>query len=346
MKFALFTHVPWPEGTDPQRVFEETIVEFEYAEELGFHSAWMAEHHFSRYGLGSSSMVLAAAIAQRTKTIRLGSAVLLPSIQNPVRLAEDTATVDLLSGGRLDVGLGRGTNGYEFTGFNVPWEESQGRYREGVAMIKGLWSNQEFSFEGEYFSADRLSLVPPPVQKPHPPLYLAATLTQATLEFVSTMGHPLMIGVVLDTVNAVELCQRFLSMSQNAGHDIPMSSIPFFRYFWVAETEEQARKDAAEGLNWTLDMLQWRRTFTNGSEVYHRLDDWRSTRTEAPVTAEYLMENRAIVGTPEQCVAKIKDLQRQGIEYFGCNFSFGGMEHSRLIKSMKLFAEEVMLHFS
>lgn len=346
MKFALFSHVPWPEGTDPQRVFEETIVEFQYAEELGFHSAWMAEHHFSRYGLGASSMVLASAIAQQTKKIRLGSAVLLPSIQNPVRLAEDTATVDALSGGRLDVGLGRGTNGYEFTGFNVPWEESQGRYREGVAMIKGLWSNPEFSYRGEYFSADRISLVPPPVQKPHPPLYLAATLTQATLEFVSTMGHPLMIGVVLDTANAVDLCNRFVSLSEKNGHDVPMSSIPFFRYFWVAETEEQARKDATVGLSWTLDMLQWRRTFTNGSEVYHRLEDWRSVRTEAPVDVDYLCEHRAIVGTPDQCVAKIKDLQSQGIEYFGCNFSFGGMEHSQQLKSMKLFSEEVMPHFA
>ena len=106
---------------------------------------------------------------------------------------------------------------------------------------------------------------PKPVQKPHPPLYLAATLTQATLEFVSTMGHPLMIGVVLDTANAVDLCNRFVDLSKKAGHDVPMSSIPFFRYFWVAETEKQARKDAEVGLNWTLDMLQWRRTFTQGS---------------------------------------------------------------------------------
>ena len=155
-----------------------------------------------------------------------------------------------------------------------------------------------------------------------------------------------MIGVVLDTDNAVELCHRFVDMSKKAGHDVPMSSIPFFRYFWVAETEEQARKDAAVGLNWTLDMLQWRRTFTQGSEVYHRLEDWRNTRTETPLSFDYLYEHRSIIGTPDQCVAKIKDLQRQGIEYFGCNFSFGGMEHGKILKSMKLFAEEVMPHFS
>ena len=345
MKFALFSHVAWPEGSDHQRVFEQVTEEFQYGEELGFHSAWLAEHHFSRYGLGSSSMVLAASIAPRTTKIRLGSAVLLPSLHSPVRLAEDTATLDAISGGRLDVGLGRGTQGYEYTGYNVDWEESFERFKEGVTMVQGLWTNREYTYKGRYFQADRVSLVPPPVQKPHPPIYLAATRTLATLEYVATTGHPLMIGVVMDTKDALDLCRRFVKLSQEAGHNVPISAIPFFRYFYVAETEEQARRDAEPCLNWTLDVNQWRRSFKQGSEVYHRLEDWRNTRTETPPSYDYLHEHRAIIGTPEQCVAKIKDLQQQGIEYFGCNLSFGGMEHSKLLRSMKLFADEVMPHF-
>jgi alkanesulfonate monooxygenase SsuD/methylene tetrahydromethanopterin reductase-like flavin-dependent oxidoreductase (luciferase family) len=281
MKFALFTHVPWPEGTRPQRVFEQVIEEFQRGEELGFHSAWLAEHHFSRYGLASSPMVLAATLAAHTKKIRLGSAVLLPSLHNPVRLAEETATVDSLSGGRLDVGFGRGTDGYEFTGYNVDWEESQGRFRECIQMVQGLWTNPEYTYPGEFFQANRVSLVPPPLQKPHPPIYLAATRTQATLEFVASTGHPLMVGVVMDTRDAVDLATRFVALSREAGHHVPMSRVPFFRYFYVAETEEQARKDTEPALSWTLDMIQWRRTFRQGSEVYHRLADWRETRIAA-----------------------------------------------------------------
>ena len=98
MKFALFTHLPWPEGTDPKRIFEQATEEVQYGEELGFHSAWLAEHHFSRYGLGSSSLVLAASMAAQTKTIRLGTAVLVPPLHHPVRLAEDADTVDSISG--------------------------------------------------------------------------------------------------------------------------------------------------------------------------------------------------------------------------------------------------------
>ena len=108
MKFGLFSHVPWPEGVEPGQVYEHTVEQAQYGAELGFHSIWLAEHHFSRYGLGSSSLMLISHIAARTRTIRLGTAVLVPTLHNPLRLAEDTATLDVLSGGRLDVGYGRG----------------------------------------------------------------------------------------------------------------------------------------------------------------------------------------------------------------------------------------------
>ena len=345
MKFALFTHLPWPEGTDPRRIFEQATEEVQYGEELGFHSAWLAEHHFSRYGLGSSSLVLAASMAAHTKTIRLGTAVLVPPLHHPVRLAEDTATVDSISGGRLDVGFGRGTAGYEYSGLNMDPEESQERFQESIGVIQGLWTTPDYSHHGRYYQVNQTTLVPPPVQKPHPPVYLAATRTEATLEYVASTGHALMVGVVQDTPDALDLCRRFVELSRKAGHNVPMSQIPFFRYFYVAETEAQARKDSQDALNWTLDMTQWRRTFTVGSEVNLRLQDWRDTRSELPPSYDYLCEHRAIIGTPDQCVAKIKELQRQGIEYFGCNFSFGGLEHEKLLRSMELFSKEVMPHF-
>lgn len=346
MQFALFTHVPWPEGIDSRRIIEETTEEVQYGEELGFHSAWLAEHHFSRYGLGSSSLLLASSIAARTKKIRLGTAVLVPTLHNPIRLAEDTATLDVISGGRLDVGFGRGTSGYEYGGFNIAHEDSQERFQEAIRVIQGLWTKPEYSFEGAFFKVNQATLVPPPVQRPHPPVYIAATRTPATLEFAVSTGHPLIVGVVLDHKDGFDLCQRFVKMSKEAGHNISMSKIPFFRYFYVAETEEQARKDAAKGLAWTMDMIQWRRTFRQGSEVNHRLDDWKRTRTELPPSVDYLYQNRAIVGSPETCGAKIEELQRQGIEYFGCNFAFGGLDHRKVLRSMELFAKEVMPHFS
>ena len=346
MKFALFSHVPWPEGADPKRIVEETTEQVQHGESLGFYSAWLAEHHFSRYGLGSSSLILASTIAAHTRKIRLGTAVLVPALHNPIRLAEDTATLDLVSDGRLDVGFGRGSAGYEYSGYDVDWEESQERFRESIAVIQALWTTPDYSHEGRYYRVKRANLVPAPVQRPHPPIYIAATRTPATLEFAVSTGYPLMVGVVLDTSDALDLCCRFVAGSRQAGHDVPMSRIPFFRYFYVAETEEQARRDTEESLNWNLDMIQWRGQFPEGSEVNHQLDHWRRARTELPPSFDYLLEHRAIIGTPDQCVAKIKMLQEAGVDYFGCNFAFGGIDHRKVMSSMELFAKEVMPKFA
>ena len=266
MQFALFSHVPWPEGVDPYRIVSDTTEQVQYGEELGFHGAWFAEHHFSRYGLGSS-LVLAAHIAARTSTIRLGTAVLVPPLHHPIRLAEDTAMLDLTSGGRLDVGFGRGSAGDEYHGYNLDRLESQERFQETIRIVQGLWCTPEYSYTGKYCTVNRATLVPPPIQKPHPPLYIAATRTPATLDFVVSTGHPLIIGVVLDTQDALDLCHRFVRLSAAAGHHVPMSRIPFFRYFYVAETEAQALADTRKALAWTLDMIQWRQTFSAGSEV-------------------------------------------------------------------------------
>ena len=342
MKFAYFTHMPWPEGTSPKQVLDETTEQVQYAEYLGFYSAWLAEHHFTRYSIGSSSLIVATHIAARTSTIRLGTAVLVSPLHNPLRLAEDTATLDVLSGGRLDVGFGRGTFGYEYGGFGVDPDESQERFRESMAVVQGLWTTPGFTHHGKHFDVDNVNLVPTVIQQPHPPVYIAASRSQSTLDFAVSTGHTLCIAVVQDTEDSLDLCSRFVEESAQAGFNVPKSRIPFFRYIHVAETEEEALRNTLERLNWVADIMQWRNFFRSGSEVYQRMEDWRRGRSELPVSYEYLAENRAIIGTPDQCVARIEQLREQGIEYFGCNFDFGGMEHAKVLKSMKLFADEVM----
>jgi alkanesulfonate monooxygenase SsuD/methylene tetrahydromethanopterin reductase-like flavin-dependent oxidoreductase (luciferase family) len=345
MEFALFSHVPWPEGTDPKQVYDDITEEFVLGEELGFKSAWMAEHHFTRYGLGSAPNVLASSIVAKTTTLRIGSAIFVSPLHLPARLAEEIATLDVLSGGRIDVGFGRGAASSEYKVADVPIEESQQRFQESITMIEGLWTNRNYTFEGKHYKITNANLVPQPVQSPHPPIYIAATRTPATQDFVAGSGHPLLIGVVLDTADAVALCHTMVDLSKTKGQDMKMGQIPFFRYFYVAETEEQARADAKPALDWNLDMIQWRRTFDTGSEVWEKMEDFRNSRTELPPSFDYLTENRAFIGSPDQVIAKIKALQDEGIELFGCNFSFGGMPQDKVLKSMRLFAKEVMPAF-
>ena len=346
MKFGLFSHVPWPEDVAPSQVVDNITEEFVVGEELGFDSGWLAEHHFSRYGLGSASLMLLANIAARTKKLRLGTAVIIPPLHHPVRLAEDTATLDLISGGRLDAGFGRGQGGYEYAGYSVDHDESQLRFQESVHIIEGLWTTRNFSYEGKHFQVQDANLVPPPVQKPHPPMYIAATRSRETQDFAAASGHSGIIGVVLDTTDGLDLCYQLVDGAREAGKPMDIGGIPFFRYFYVAETEEQARRDSEPGLNWTLDVNQWRRTYKQGSEVYDSLEDFRRTRAELPPSFEYLFQHRAFIGKPDQIIAKIRALQDAGIGYLGCNFSFGGMPQDKVLKSMELFAREVMPEFA
>ena len=346
MDFALFSHIPWPEEHTPRGLLADLSEQAVAGEELGFKAVWLAEHHFTRYGLGASSLIIASNIAARTARIRLGTAVLIPPLHHPVRLAEDTATLDVLSDGRLDVGFGRGAAGSEYVNFGVDHGESQARYRETIEMVEALWTTPDCTFEGEYYAARHLNLVPTPLQQPHPPVYVAATRSAESLDFVASTGRRMIIGVVLNTDDALDLLQRFLSQSDRAGNAVTAADVPFFRYFYVAETEEQAHRDARDALNWTLDINTWRREFAVGSEVYQRIEDYRQRRTEFPPTYEYLAEHRAFIGTPDQCAAKIQALHNAGVRYFGCNFAFGGLEQSKQLKSMELFAREVMPRFA
>ncbi len=343
MKYATFTHVPWPEGLDSTRLLSNAAEQARLAEELGFGSAWIAEHHFTRYGVGSSALVIASYIAGMTSRIRLGTGVLIPTLHNPIRLAEDAATMDAISGGRLDVGFGRGVYGYEYGGFGVDPATSQRHFRESVDIVQALWTSPEVSREGEFYSLNKVSLAPPPAQMPHPPMYIAATRSPETLDYCISRGHNLCIAVVMDTAPALDLLKRFAEKCEAAGVDRPASEVPFFRYMHVAETTEEARRNVAPHLEWVLDMLLWRGEFQGGgSEIHHSIDGWRRTRTNAPATLDYVFENRAIVGDPDYCVRRIELLKRAGVRHLGCNFAIGGLSHEKATRSMELFAREVM----
>ena len=346
MEFALFSHLPWPEERTPQGLLSDFTEQAVAGEELGFRAVWLAEHHFTRYGLGASSLLIASHLAARTRRIRLGTAVLIPPLHHPVRLAEDTSTLDVLSGGRLDVGFGRGAAGSEYASFGIDHAESQARYRETIAMVEALWTTPDLTWQGEYHTVRNINLVPTPLQSPHPPVYVAATRSAQSLDFVASTGRRLIIGVVLDTPDAIDLLNRFLAMAQAAGNPTTAAEVPFFRYFYVAETAEQAHRDAREALNWTLDVNTWRREFAVGSEVYQRLADYRQRRTELPPSYEYLAEKRAFIGSPDQCAAQIQALADAGVRYFGCNFAFGGLAQDKQLRSMELFAREVMPRFA
>src|SRR5256712_11559515 len=139
-----------------------------WTEELGFASLWLTEHHFIEYGLSVSPTVLAAAAAMRTRRVRIGLAAAILPFHDPIRLAEELAMVDILSGGRPDVGIGRGNRPVEFAGYRVPQIESHERFDEALEIMLGAWTNERFAYQGRHFTIPEVHMIPKPLQRPHP----------------------------------------------------------------------------------------------------------------------------------------------------------------------------------
>src|SRR4051812_5861357 len=171
MKFGILflpTYVPELDGSEAQ-AYQNMLEQVDRAEALGFESVWLTEHHFQYYGgLVPSPPILAAAITQRTRRIRIGMAVTLLPFHRPVRVAEDMAMVDILSGGRLDWGVGRGFLNWEYQNLGVPVEESRDRFAEGLDIVLKAWAEDSFTFEGRFYQYRDLSVVPRPLQRPAP----------------------------------------------------------------------------------------------------------------------------------------------------------------------------------
>src|SRR5947207_9376862 len=178
MRFGLFGRAtarhggPDVDSGQGYRQFVDYNVE---AEALGYHSTFLVEHHFTGFGQVSASLALLTWVAAKTRTLRLGTAVLVLPWHNPVLLAEQAATIDLLSGGRLDFGVGKGYRHNEFVGFAIPMEEADERFEEALAVILKAWTSDErFPHAGEYWTFENVVVEPPTAQKPHPPLWMGA----------------------------------------------------------------------------------------------------------------------------------------------------------------------------
>ena len=196
MKFGLFILPSWPapDASEQSRIFGETIEQIQYAEELGFDSVWLAEHHFTRFGIVPQALSFAHYVAGKTKTIRIGTGVSVLTFHNPIFVAEQTAMLDVLSGGRLDFGVGRGQVVYEYNNFGVDYESRTQRFAEIVDIILGLWSTPGFTYRGRYYQVEDMTITPSPVQRPHPPLYLAVSRTAASVDVAVSRDLPVLTG--------------------------------------------------------------------------------------------------------------------------------------------------------
>jgi natural product biosynthesis luciferase-like monooxygenase protein len=344
MKFGLFYQLPCAATQDATTRYQETIEQIVYAEALGFDTAWLAELHFNpRFSIMPAPLLMAAALAQRTTRIRLGTAVVLLPLQHPVRTAEEAAVVDLLSQGRVELGVGRGMIAIHFQGFNIPREESRERFEEALTVITRAWTQETMQFHGKYFQVPETAVVPKPLQKPHPPLRIAANSPETAI-FAGEQGYPVFIASPINTGGKlVEQVERYRHTFRAAGHDPRKQDVAIAFPVYVADDAAQVRRDvAASFLNYFQAIShQARLGERDNSPAYAYLREIRK-RVEA-VRWEQI-EPMALYGSPTTCIQRITEVQAQcRMDQLICWFNPGGLvPHRQVMTSMRRFAEEVM----
>lgn len=306
------------------------------AEDMGFDTIWLTEHHFVDDGYSPSMIPLAAAIAARTKKIRIGTFVLLMPLADPLHVAEDAATIDALSNGRFDLGLGQGYVPREFAGFNVPREQRSRRLREGVEIVRRLFTEDNVTFEGKHYTVREATLYPKAVQKPHPPIWIGARSRPATERAARNGYHLAGTGA-----RQAEIYRQALSIAGRNPDDFHIAQL---RFGFIGATRQKAWDECEFGLHYLLSRYgQWlvEASDAPGDENFARIPPVGELRkaNDAGMIGDGLM-----VGTPDDAIAQIEAIESY-CSHLALGLALPGIEPKKIRASMKLFAEKVIPHF-
>lgn len=325
MKFSVSLFQSRTAGQSDRTIYCEAIEQIQLAETLGFHAAWFNEQHFNDFGVCPDPLTFAGYLAGVTRTIRLGTAVVVLSLHNPVVVAERAALVDQLSGGRLDLGIGKGPAKLKYSVFGMEFEESEARFYEAHDLIKTAWSKQDFSYHGRFFNADDIHIIPQPFQIPHPPLWVASFGSPSSISFAARNGYP-----VLSTFGGDNLKKNMEAYrSQYIGTGTPIMAVG--RAIHLHQDRARAQREMEGPARWYIDNNPGRRAPILSYEL--ALNDFYN--------------NLGIIGSVDECIASIQLLKTEyGVDHLICIFGLGGLAHEKIIAAMRLFAERVMPEFA
>jgi alkanesulfonate monooxygenase SsuD/methylene tetrahydromethanopterin reductase-like flavin-dependent oxidoreductase (luciferase family) len=343
------------DGVSQEEAFDEAFALTELAETGGLDGLWLAERHFAApkrpldaFGAGipsiaSAPLAMASAIAARTQRVRVGIAVSVLPLCHPIHMAEEAATVDQISKGRLDFGIGRSGFPRAYEGYNIPYGESRERFQECLDVILKAWTKERFSYEGKYFTFHDVCVVPKPHQKPHPPLRMAAT-TRETFPQVGQMGLPIFVGLrgfdVGEVIHHLGMYRNAWQEARHRGRGDVYLRIPVY----VAETAQRARAEPEEST-----MRSYRRLSENfarsAASAGTTASEERAQRAErlANVSYDDLLRDRLAYGTPEMVAERLCQLRDElGLSGVIIEPNVGGhIPRERVFNSIRLFAQEV-----
>lgn len=319
-----------------KQAFEDAIDEIRYAEDLGYTTMMISSQHFEDNDILPSPFVACAVIAARTERIRVGPGILVfPLDYHPVHVAEDAALLDVLSGGRLVLGIGQGGIKKEFAGFQVETKERRPRLSEGVKLIRRLWTEESVTHSGRYWNVKDVALHPKPLQKPHPPIWVAGEFERA-IELAGEIGD----GWFADPKHTLLRIRRnyelFREAYRKTGRDPDSADFAIWREIYVAESDEKAWEEAGDAMRGEfMKYLSWG----------HLVDDEGNIlspdRTEL---IDDLVRDRFVVGGPERCIEALQEYKEMGITHFIGHTQFTGLPSELVKKSNRILMEKVAPH--
>jgi alkanesulfonate monooxygenase SsuD/methylene tetrahydromethanopterin reductase-like flavin-dependent oxidoreductase (luciferase family) len=332
MKFGLFGSATAKRGgpdLDSGQGFRDFIEYNVEAEALGYASTFLVEHHFTGLGQVSATLNLLTWVAARTSTMRMGTAVMVLPWHNPVLLAEQAATIDLLSGGRLEFGVGKGYRHNEFASFCIPQQEADARFEECLAVILKSWTSEErFSHHGKYWRFENIIVEPPTAQKPHPPIWMAAG-SPNSIRKVARLGYKLLLDQVASPEETIERFNLYKSEVEAAGRRFDPMDVGVSRAFLVTHSAEEKAK--AVQVRFEHQRRLAALSVAPGSTAKPSLSF--ADTLEAS-------EESAMFGTPDDIAKKLSALRAGGIEYVLLNGPAGSRDN------LRSFAREVMPAFA
>jgi alkanesulfonate monooxygenase SsuD/methylene tetrahydromethanopterin reductase-like flavin-dependent oxidoreductase (luciferase family) len=333
MRFGLFGSAQARRGgpdTDSSQGFREFIDNNVEAETLGYYSTFLVEHHFTGFGQVSASLNLLTWLGARTRHLRLGTAVLVLPWHNPVLLAEQAATLDLLSGGRLDFGVGKGYRYNEFAGFCLPMEEADSRFEESLEVItQAFTSETPFSHRGKYWQFENIVVEPPTAQKPHPPFWMGAG-SPSSVRQVAERGYNMLLGQHSLAEEILEQVAQFREDVEARGRGFDPLHVAVARAVHFAK--DAADKEAALERRYQGHMRI--------NALSRRPDGEARTRFKThEEEARYESAESALFGTPDEIMRKLDALRQGGVEYVIINF--GGSR-----ENIRRFARDIMPAFA
>jgi alkanesulfonate monooxygenase SsuD/methylene tetrahydromethanopterin reductase-like flavin-dependent oxidoreductase (luciferase family) len=346
MRFGWFAYFQ-DRGAPVTQTYDENLAAVELAEELGYDELWLAEHHFSGYGLLPSPNLIIANLAARTNRLRLGCMVNALPLYQPLRLAEEIAMLDHLTHGRLFVGLGTGVR-REWGRYGVPDEEIRPRFAEAFEVLIKALTSERFDHDGQFYHYHDAVLTPRPLQQPYPPIHLAATSAD-TVRWCGERGLPIaqQWNLASDVGRAVAAYRE--AVAGNGAAPLGEPGVRLFSVTYVAETTEQARAEAEPAL------YRFFQLFSTSHDPRYRQpspEGWQhhvgqALRRIGPRDfAQLDADDLILVGDPASVRRKLARLHEQaGMDGFCGNFAFGSLTHEQVTRSLRLFAAEVMPAF-